>query len=50
MTSSVTLGSADDRSRLRFCFSELTAESGTEPYNPGTAPWTFAARPPAGQA
>jgi predicted dehydrogenase len=50
VTSSVTLGSADDRSRLRFCFSDLTAESGTEPYNPGTAPWTFKARSPAQQA
>ena len=49
VTSSVTLGSADDRSRLRFCFSDLTAESDTEPYNPGTAPWTFTARAPAGQ-
>ena len=49
VTSSLTLGSADDRSRLRFCFSDLTAESGTEPYNPGTAPWTFRARAPADQ-
>lgn len=43
-TSSVTLGSADDRSRLRFCFAGLSAESGLNPYNPGTAPWTFLAR------
>ncbi len=50
VTSSVTLGSADDRSRLRFCFSDLSAESGIEPYNPGTAPWTFQARAPAAQA
>ncbi|MEZ5935726.1 MAG: Gfo/Idh/MocA family oxidoreductase [Alphaproteobacteria bacterium] len=50
VTSSITLGSADDRSRLRFCFSDLTAESGTEPYNPGTSPWTFTARAPAAQA
>ena len=50
VTSSVTLGSADDRSRLRFCFSDLSAESGLAPYNPGTAPWTFTARPPANQA
>ena len=49
VTSSVTLGSADDRSRLRFCFSELSAESGLDPYNPGTAPWTFSARAPAKQ-
>lgn len=50
ITSSVTLGSADDRSRLRFCFADLTAESGLDPYNPGTAPWTFQARAPAAQA
>ncbi len=49
VTSSVTLGSADDRSRLRFCFSDLSAESGLTPYNPGTAPWTFTARQPADQ-
>ncbi|MEM9626144.1 MAG: Gfo/Idh/MocA family oxidoreductase [Pseudomonadota bacterium] len=50
VTSSVTLGSADDRSRLRFCFSDLSAESGFEAYNPGTSPWTFQARAPATQA
>lgn len=50
VTSSVTLGSADDRSRLRFCFSELSAESGLDPYNPGTSPWTFQARTAAAQA
>lgn len=50
VTSSVTLGSADDRSRLRFCFSDLSAESGLTPYNPGTAPWTFTARRSADQA
>ncbi len=49
VTSSVTLGSADDRSRLRFCFSELSAESGIEAYNPGAVPWTFKARAPAKQ-
>ena len=50
VTSSVTLGSAADHSRLRFCFSHLTAESGTIPYNPGASPWTFTARAPADQA
>lgn len=50
VTSSVTLGSAEDCSRLRFCFDWLSAESGVEPYNPGKAPWTFTARPPIGQA
>ncbi len=28
-----------DMSRLRFCFSNLTAESALSPYNPGTEPW-----------
>jgi predicted dehydrogenase len=44
VTSSVTLGSASDQSRLRFCFEHVTAESGLEPYNPGTAAWQFQAR------
>lgn len=44
VTSSVTLGGANDHSRLRCCFADLTAESGTKAYNPGTAPWTFTAR------
>ncbi|MFK8082272.1 MAG: Gfo/Idh/MocA family protein [Granulosicoccus sp.] len=43
-TSSVTLGSADDRSRLRFCFERLTAESGIAPYTPAEDIWTFTAR------
>jgi predicted dehydrogenase len=50
VTSSVTLGAAREMSRLRFCFSELTAESGLEPYRPASEPWTFAARDPAQQA
>jgi predicted dehydrogenase len=44
VTSSVTLGAASDQSRLRFCFSNLTAQSSLAPYNPGTNPWTFEAR------
>jgi predicted dehydrogenase len=50
VTSSITLGAAQDTSRLRFCFAGLTAESGLEPYRPGSEPWTFTARPPEGQA
>lgn len=49
-TSSITLGAADDSSRLRFCFEGLTAESGTEPYAPAKADWTFRARPPVEQS
>ena len=46
VTSSLTLGSASELSRLRFCFSELTAESGLDPYRPASDPWTFVARHP----
>jgi predicted dehydrogenase len=28
-------------SRLRFCFENLTAESSTAPYSPGSEPWSF---------
>lgn len=41
VTSSVTTGSARQISRLRFCFSNLTAESNTEPYSQTSDPWTF---------
>ena len=49
-TSSITLGAADNTSRLRFCFSGVTAESGLDPYRPGRAPWTFTARLPTEQS
>ena len=49
-TSSITLGAATDTSRLRFCFSELTAESGSLPYAPASDEWQFTARVPAQQA
>lgn len=42
-TSSVTLGSEDEMSRMRLCFDGLTAESSRDPYNPGHEPWTFVA-------
>ena len=38
---SVTTGSALQISRHRFCFSNLTAESNTEPYRNTGHPWTF---------
>lgn len=50
VTSSITLGAADDTSRLRFCFAGLTAESGTNPYAPAQGEWTFTAREPLAQA
>lgn len=46
VTSSITLGGADDASRLRLIFEHLTAESGSLPYAPGAAPWRFIARDP----
>ena len=49
-SSSITLGAADDRTRLRFCFENLTAESGTAPYAPAQDRWTFTARGSASQA
>lgn len=38
---SMTLGSHKEISRLRFCFSDLVAESILEPYTMGRDPWTF---------
>jgi predicted dehydrogenase len=46
VTSSVTLGSADEISRFRLCFSEVTAESGLAPYKPASEPWRFTSRDP----
>jgi len=43
VTSSATLGSRHQISRLRFCFEHLTAESALEPYDPGADPWLFVA-------
>ena len=47
---SMTLGSRQEISRLRFCFRELCAQSVTEPYTVGRDPWTFIAGDPAHQA
>ncbi len=43
---SVTTGSAQQISRHRFCFRNLTAESNTEPYSNTSEPWTFTADSP----
>lgn len=40
---SMTLGSRKEISRLRFCFSEMVAESILEPYTMGRDPWVFTA-------
>jgi predicted dehydrogenase len=37
----VTTGSSEQISRYRFCFSNLTAESGQQPYAAVNEPWTF---------
>ena len=45
VTSSVTLGAADELSRFRFCFANLTAESpGVPPYRPAEGDWRFMPR------
>ena len=49
VTSSITLGAANDTSRLRFCFNGVTVESGAspdKPYNPADDEWEFLARKP----
>ena len=38
---SVTTGSAQETTRLRFCFSNLSAESNPTPYAPSREPWIF---------
>lgn len=40
-TLSATLGSAHEITRHRFCFSDMTAESNTDPYTNASEPWTF---------
>ncbi|HEY2616210.1 MAG TPA: Gfo/Idh/MocA family oxidoreductase [Acetobacteraceae bacterium] len=45
VTSSVTLGAAEELSRFRFCFADLTAESpGVPPYRPAEGDWRFIPR------
>ena len=43
-TSSVTLGAADDTSRLRICFENLTVTSGSNAYNPAGTEWNYQAK------
>jgi predicted dehydrogenase len=43
VSSSATLGSHQQLSRLRFCFEHLTAESNHSPYDPGREPWLMTA-------
>jgi predicted dehydrogenase len=50
ITSSVTLGCAEDVSRLRLMFEGFTVESDHAPYAPANAGWRFVARAPTSQA
>jgi predicted dehydrogenase len=51
VTSSVTLGAADELSQFRFCFANLTAESpGVPPYRPAEGDWRFVPRGTGSQA
>jgi len=50
VTSSITLGAAEDSSRMRFVFDGLTMESGRLPYAPAQDVWRFSARAPLDQA
>ena len=49
ITSSVTLGAAENTSRLRLMFEGFTVESGDAPYSPAEAAWRFVARHPTTQ-
>lgn len=48
-TSSVTLGGADDTTRLKLIYGKLTATSGARPYAPMDQDWAFQARNPSDQ-
>ena len=50
ITSSVTLGAADNSSRMRLMFEGLTVESDHAPYSPAAKPWRFVGRAPTSQA
>ena len=50
ITSSVTLGTAGNISRMRLMFEGFTVESDHAPYAPAAAGWTFTAREPTKQA
>ncbi len=49
VTSSITLGGADDVTRLRLVYGDVTVESGSAPYTPAAADWRFVARDPSRQ-
>lgn len=44
---SATLGAAEETSRLKFVFNDMTVESASpEPYRPGKSPWLFKGKTP----
>ncbi len=45
-----TVSAAEETTRLRLIFENVTLESGHSPYNPGGAPWTILVRRPELQA
>lgn len=49
VTSSVTLGAAENTSRLRLAFEGFTVESDHAPYSPAEKGWRFIARAPTSQ-
>lgn len=49
ITSSVTLGAADNTSRMRLMFEGFTVESDHAPYSPAEKAWHFVARAPTSQ-
>ncbi len=50
VSSSITVGAAGNASRLRACFSGLTAESSDQPYRIAEGKWTFTATDPERQS
>lgn len=50
VTSSITLGAAENTSRLRLVYEKVTVESARVPYDPAQGTWTFRARAEADQA
>ncbi len=50
ITSSVTLGCAEDTSRMRLMFEGFTVESDQAPYSLANKAWRFVARPPTEQS
>ena len=46
ISSSITLGAANDTTRLKLVFEKISVESGNNPYAPGEDEWIYTARDP----